>query len=84
MDNDVCNYLISMIYAFIIRWQSLLRYSNWLQSQAQIREGIDNKSLADFDENDNVIQRVNLIETSIIYQSEELQRTKTNFIKVIN
>ena len=73
-----------MIYAFIIRWQSLLRYSNWLQSQAQIREGIDNKSLADFDENDNVIQRVNLIETSIIYQSEELQRTKTNFIKVIN
>eukprot|EP01038_Epipyxis_sp_PR26KG_P012262 gene12262-16442_t len=83
------------------RWQSLLIYHTWLQSQTQMRKN-KNEQIAQlhannnsntnstlevknsFDEDDELLQRVLLLETSNLYLSEELQRSKSNFLRVNN
>jgi hypothetical protein len=52
-----------------------------LDSKQQQRDENGTRSTEDDDE-DNVMQRVNLIETSLLYQSDELLRAKTGFLKV--
>lgn len=67
------------------RWQSLLKFHSWLQSQAQIRRQKDTLALnssALADEEDDTVERVALLETSVLFQSEELQRAKAHFLKV--
>ena len=75
------------------RWQSLMKFHSWLQSQAQIRRQRDGATassggrgrLTDVEEDeDDTAQRVALLETSVLFQSEELQRAKASFIKVTN
>ena len=67
------------------RWQSLLKFHSWLQSQAQIRRQKDAVALnssAILDDEDDTVERVALLEASVLFQSEELQRAKAHFLKV--